>query len=45
MTQTPQKPRCISPEIYNHLDSVERLIAQQLILEGKWILKEPEGQH
>lgn len=33
------QPRVISQEIFDRLDSLEQIIAQQFILEGRWILK------
>ncbi len=34
------KPRVITKEIFNRLDSVEKIIASKYITEGRWILKE-----
>lgn len=32
-------PRIVTPELLNQLDSVERVLANQYLLEGKWILQ------
>ena len=38
MNQT-RTPRVVTSELLNQLDSVERLLANQYLLEGKWILQ------
>lgn len=38
MNQT-RTPRVVTSELLNQLDSVERVLANQYLLEGKWILQ------
>ena len=38
MNQT-RTPRVVTSEMLNQLDSVERVLATQYLLEGKWILQ------
>ena len=40
MIVKPQHTRTISREVYDRLDSVEKIVANQLILEGRWSLVE-----
>jgi len=39
MTQDKNKPRYITRETFDRLDSLEKLIGQQFIFEGRWIIK------
>ena len=34
-----ESPRVVTSEMLNQLDSVERVLASQYLLEGKWILQ------
>lgn len=34
-----KNPRVVTSEMLNQLDSVERVLANQYLLEGKWILQ------